>query len=46
MRVVFPEPELVVSESELVVSSEAQEQRVPRNPVTMVIGIGGMAPGR
>lgn len=46
MRVVFPEPELVVSESELVVSLKAQEQRVPRNPVTMVMGMGGIAPER
>ena len=46
MSVVFPEPELIISESELselAVSLQAQDLRVPRNPVTMVMGIGDIA---
>ena len=43
MRVVFPEPELAFSESELTMPHRPRKQRVPRKPVTMVMGIGGIA---
>ena len=43
MSVVFPEPELAFSESELTMPHRPRKQRVPRKPVTMVMGIGGIA---
>ena len=43
MRVVFPDPELAFSESELIMPHRPRKQRIPRKPVTMVMGIGGIA---
>lgn len=43
MSVVFPEPELAFSQSELTMPHRLRKKRVPRKPVTMVMGIGGIA---